>query len=317
LTDSPKKLVYLGSDGIGLRVLRWLFSGAGSAIRLAGVVSGLDKKRGRGLRLQPNPITAWARENNVPLLQPERPKEEILPWMRALEADVGLVFAYGCILPKALLDGIPLGFLNLHPSLLPELRGPSPIETAILQRKTQTGVSLMQLVPAMDAGPIYATVPIDIDLKETTPTLREKVSLATVVILERHLTATLNGDLKPAEQDHAKATHTKLIQKSDGLLDFNKPARDLEAQIRAYITWPGSFFSYDGTPTKAGHTEWREGNPSAAPGTPLGIHDGALEIATADGTLRIFELQPPAGKMQPTTERPSKTRPGHKATFAD
>jgi methionyl-tRNA formyltransferase len=301
LTNSPKKLVYLGSDGIGLRVLQWLFSSAGSATRLAGVVSGLDKKRGRGLRLQANPIAAWARENNVPLLQPERPKEEILPWMRDLEADVGLVFAYGCILPRVLLDGIPLGFLNLHPSPLPELRGPSPIETAILQRKTQTGVSLMKLVPAMDAGPIYATVPIDMAPRETTPTLREKVSHATVEMLEKYLSAVLNGDLPPVEQDHAKATHTKLIQKSDGLLDFNKSAWDLEAQIRAHIAWPGSFFIYNGTPTKVGRSEWREGNPGAAPGTLLGINDKALEIVTADGILRVFELQPPAGKMQPVT----------------
>jgi methionyl-tRNA formyltransferase len=291
-------LVYLGSDGIGLRVLQWLFSTAGSAIRLAGVVSGPDKRRGRGLRLQPNPITAWARENNIPLLQPERPREEILPWMLDLEADVGLVFAYGCILPKTLLDGISLGFLNLHPSLLPELRGPSPIESAILQRKTQTGVSLMKLVPAMDTGPVYATLAIDIAPEETTPTLREKVSHAAVEVLKKYLEAALAGGLLPMEQDHTKATYTKLIRKSDGLLDFNKPARDLEAQIRAYTPWPGSFFIHNNKPTKVGRTEWREGNPSAELGTTLGIQNGALEVATRDGILRIFELQPPAGKMK-------------------
>ncbi|MDR0727318.1 MAG: hypothetical protein LBF26_00245 [Puniceicoccales bacterium] len=309
MINSPKKLVYLGSDGIGLRALQWLFENSGSAFRLAGVVSGLDKKRGRGLRLQANPITAWARENKIPLLQPERPREEILPWMLALEADAGLVFAYGCILPKTLLDGIPLGFLNLHPSLLPELRGPAPIENAILQHKTQTGVSFMKLVQAMDAGPIYAAEAIDIDPMETTPTLREKVSFIAAIVLEKYLTTVLTGRVVPVEQDHAKATYTKLIQKSDGMLDFNKPARDLEAQTRAYTTWPGSFFIYNGEPTKIGHTEWRTDNPPAAPGTILGVNNDALEIATAAGTLRIFELQLPTEKMRPATQAHTTHQP--------
>lgn len=292
-------MVYLGSDGIGVRALQWLLENSGSAFRLAGVVSGLDKKRGRGLRLQANPITTWARRNNVPLLQPERPKEEILPWMQTLKGDVGLVFAYGCILPNALLDSTPLGFLNLHPSLLPELRGPSPIETTILQRKTQTGVSLMKLAAAMDVGPVYTAEIIDVDARETTPTLREKVSYAAVTALGKHLPAILHGDLIPVEQDHANATYTKLIQKSDGLLDFNKTAWDLEAQIRAHIPWPGSFFIYNGVPTKVGHTEWRESSVRNTIGTILGIHDGALEITTGDGILRVFELQSPMGKMRP------------------
>ncbi|MDR1457187.1 MAG: methionyl-tRNA formyltransferase [Puniceicoccales bacterium] len=298
MVGAPKKLVYLGSDGIGLRVLQWLFNNAGSAFRLVGIVSGLDKKHGRGLRLQANPITAWARENNIPLLQPEHPKEEIFPWMHTLGADAGIVFAYGCILPKALLDGIPFGFFNLHPSLLPEFRGPSPIESAILQRKTQTGVSLMRLVPTMDAGPIYAATSVNIGPRETTPTLREKVSQAAKATLEKHLADILCGKLTPLEQDHAKATFTKLIQKSDGLLDFKKPARELEAQIRAHTPWPGSFFTHKGELTKVGHTEWSQDNSKAPAGTILGTYNGALEIATANGILRVFELQLPTKQMQ-------------------
>jgi methionyl-tRNA formyltransferase len=299
LVFSPKNVVYLGSDGIGIPALQWLWTHSGEAFRLVGVISGLDQKCGRGLQLRANPIVQWARTNGIPLLQTGCPKEEILPWMHHVEAEVGFVFAYGHILPQELLDGIPMGFLNLHASLLPELRGPSPIEGAILRRKSETGLSLMRLVKKMDAGPVYGTCAITIDEKETTVTLREKVAQAAVSALESYFIPALNGILLPVEQDHSRATYTKLIQKIDGLLDFRKSARELEAQVRAYVPWPGCFFYHDDLPVKVGRAEWRNGDGICSPGSVLGLSAGALEISAGDGVLRCLELQLPTKKMLP------------------
>jgi methionyl-tRNA formyltransferase len=299
-TALEKKVVYLGSDGIGLRALEW-FGSAERPFSLAGIVSGLDRRCGRGLRLTANPIAAWAQQKNIPLLQPSSPKEEILPWMEKMGATMGVVFAYGHILPQSLLEAIPQGFLNLHASLLPQLRGPSPIEGAILQRLPQTGISLMQLVKKMDAGPVYAQEAIPITAEETTPTLREKMSLLAVDLLDKHFTAILQKECIAQEQDHSQATYVPLIQKVDGLLSFSKSAAALEAQIRAYVTWPGSFFYHGNIPVRVGRaTYYNDGDaPAHAPGTILRMHEGALEIATVDGILRCLELQLPTRKMLP------------------
>jgi methionyl-tRNA formyltransferase len=297
-----KNVVFLGSDGIGLPSLQWLYENGNGCFRLVGVVSGLDRRKGRGLKLIPNPIVTWAREKNLPLLQASSPKDEILPWMQALKSDLGIVFAYGHILSQVLLDAIPFGFLNLHASLLPDLRGPSPIEGAILLCKKQTGMSLMQLVKKMDAGPIYGYEKLDLGKRETAQTLREKMAMLAIPLLNRYIFAILEKKLMPQEQDHSRATYVSMIKKSDGLLDFCKPAEHLEAQIRAYITWPGSFFYCEDQCVRVGSAEyrfWKSEEFVATPGTILGLKQNALEIAVADGVLRCLELQLPTKKMLP------------------
>ncbi|MDR0678939.1 MAG: methionyl-tRNA formyltransferase [Puniceicoccales bacterium] len=293
------RIAFIGSDGIGERTLAWLAANDRKLFRLAGVVCGQDVRAGRGMKLQKNSIGKLAARLGLELLQTDRPNGDLLPWLREREVDLAIIFAYGHILVQAVLDGLPLGFLNLHASLLPELRGPSPIEGAILQRKKKTGITLMKMVLRMDAGPIYGRLSLPIAAKETAPTLREKLGSLAPSLLMTYLPGILDGSLRPTEQDESLATYTKMIRKEDGRLNFSLSAAQLEAQVRAYGTWPGSFFPLGAVNVRVGRAEIGPTVDGVAPGAVLGLREDFLEIAAAEGTLRCRELQLPTRKMLP------------------
>lgn len=294
-----KRLLYMGSDAIGLPVLSYLADFSDETVQLVGVVSGSDRPAGRGKKMTANPIAQFTREHHLPLLQPEKPRTETLQWIEKWQIDLAIVFAYGHILRQDLLEAVPLGFLNLHGSLLPELRGPCPIEAAILQHRNQTGLSLMKLVREMDAGPVYGTEVVAIEPDETSVSLRQKMARSAATLLDRHLLPILNGSEIARPQDHSRATYTTMIQKADGLLNFAQSARNLEARVRAYGVWPGSFFDYNGERIRVGRAEVGAIDGDFPPGTFLGIRDGALEISTGEGILRCLELQRPTRRMLP------------------
>ncbi|MDR2030086.1 MAG: methionyl-tRNA formyltransferase [Puniceicoccales bacterium] len=292
-----KKVVFLGTDGIGAAALRWLWERQGSTFELVGAVSGVDRKMGRGLHRQANPIAALSKNLKLDVLQTERPAEELVPWLEERMADLGIVFAYGHILRQRALDTPPMGFVNLHASQLPELRGPSPIEGAILGRRDKTGMTLMRLVREMDAGPIFGTVAVAIERDETTPSLRKKMSIAAVEVLERFWEKLLAGQLPAVAQDASMATHTHILRREDGFLNFSRPAEELEAMVRAHIAWPGSYFFLKGERILVRKAAIGQG--TAAHGSLLGLRHGALEIAAGNGVLRCLELQRPARKTLP------------------
>jgi methionyl-tRNA formyltransferase len=294
-----RNIAFIGSDAIGEKTLAWLAERDGELFRLVGAVCGHDGRGGRGMKLQANPIGELAGRLGLELLRTDRPNGELLPWLREREVDLAIVFAYGHILSQSLLDGPPLGFLNLHASLLPELRGPSPIEGAILQRKEKTGISLMKLVRRMDAGPVYGTVDLSIERGETAPALRKKLGELAPALLDAYLAGILAGSLQPEAQDESRATYTAMIRKEDGLLDFHLPPDRLEAQVRAYQNWPGSFFPLRDVTVRVGRAEVGPELADGAAGTVLGLRGDALEIAAAGGVLRCIELQLPTRKMQP------------------
>lgn len=294
-----KRVVFLGSDGVGVDAVKFLYEFGGQLWQLIGVVSGPDRAKGRGLKLTENPIVALAKVMRLPLFQPEHPKTDLLPILNTLQPDIGVVFSYGHILRQDVLDLPPLGWLNLHASLLPELRGPSPLIGAILERKNETGISLMQLVRRMDAGPVYGSVRVQVEKKETVPTLRKKISAAAVMSLKKFFQEILNCSAIPAEQDEQLATYTYIIRKEDGLLDFKKSSAELEAQVRAYCEWPRSFFMHSGEYFYVGMADALEECTNHAPGTIFGVKDGAVEIATGNGILRCLLLQRPTRKMLP------------------
>jgi methionyl-tRNA formyltransferase len=293
------RVIFLGSDKIALPSLRWLAENSGRDFTLVGVVCGRDRRGGRGMRLWENPIAALGKALAIEVFQPQRPREELLPFLRERRVDLGLVFAYGHLLRREVLESPSQGFVNLHASLLPELRGPSPIETAILLGMERTGLSLMRLVEEMDGGPLLAREALPIGPKETGPSLREKLGTLAVTFLEKHFSPLLREELRPTPQDSRSATFCRLLKKEDGLLDFSKRARDLEAQVRAFAGWPGSYFLHRGEVFRVGEAELGSGVCSAPSGTFLGILDGALAVATGEGVLRCLRLQLPCGKMLP------------------
>jgi methionyl-tRNA formyltransferase len=229
-------------------------------------------------------IEAVAKAHNIPVLLPDRPRD-IYDQLVAYKADIGVLVAYGRIIPQSIIDIFPRGILNIHPSLLPRYRGSIPIEQAILDGAHETGVSVMGLVAAMDAGPVYAQQKVALDGTETKQELTEKLlSIGSQLIIDT-LPSALDGTARPVAQDESQATFTKLIQKPDGDLDLAKPAEQLEREIRAYAVWPKSRLSYYQhqvivTKARVAQNE----------------NDGAFVVACHPGHLEVLELVAPSGK---------------------
>lgn len=318
LHEQPKPVVFFGSDAIALPLLRWLHEqgGAGKAFVLCGVVSQPDRKSGRGQKLQPNPISAYALEAGVPLLRPEKPDAELEAWMSQQGVQLALVMAYGHLLKKTLLALPPLGFVNFHASLLPEYRGASPVESAVACGQAQTGVSLMRIIPKMDAGAVLATETVVIDhaKAETGADIRQKLAAACVPLIARTLDGLLSGAAQAqlVPQDEAAATYCRKLDKSDGQLDFSAPAAALAARINGLYPWPGCYLDYREERLKVaeayaetgGDTDRANDAGRAEPvGTILRADKSGLHIRCGNGSvLRICRLQKAGGKLLPVHE---------------
>lgn len=229
-------------------------------------------------------IEAVARKHDIPVLLPDRPKD-IIEELKAFGAEIGVLVAYGRIIPQSIIDIFPRGILNIHPSLLPRYRGSIPIEQAILDGATQTGVSVMGLVKEMDAGPIYAQQTVQLSGTETKQELTQKLLTIGGQLVLDVLPSALDGSAKPKQQDESQATFTSLINKTDGQMDLSKPAEKLEREVRAYAVWPKSrieLLGHQVVVTKAHVAQSNE--------------DGALVVAANPGYLEIQELTAPSGK---------------------
>lgn len=197
-------------------------------------------ERGNSRSARELEIEEVARHHNIPVLLPEK-LSDIKDQLVQLNPTVGVLVAYGKMVPQSIIDIFPKGILNIHPSLLPEKRGSTPIETVILDGSTKTGVSIMQLVKAMDAGPIFAQEQVVLTGQETKQQLSEELLSLGGKLLLKVLPDVITGNIEPKEQDESKATFTNLIKKTDARLDpNNKSAHQLEREIRAFAGWPKS-----------------------------------------------------------------------------
>lgn len=288
-------LVFFGSDPIALPLLNWLRETPPAGVRLIGVVSQPDRPKGRGKKLAPNDISAWALEHGVELLRPEKPGPELEEYLRERQVDLVLVMAYGHILRKSLLAVPPLGFVNLHASLLPTYRGASPIETAVACGEAETGVSLMRIVPKMDAGAVCDVERVAVEPNDTGGSMRGKLAEACVPLLERGLPKLFDGTAEFTEQDPDEVTYCRKLEKTDGALDFTAPAEVLAARINGLFPWPGCYADYNGVRIKLKDACAETGH--GAPGEILAAHVDGVIVACGQGAIRIHELQRPGGKM--------------------
>lgn len=184
-------------------------------------------------------VATLAKAHDIPVIIPESlaaSKKEIA----ALGVDCAVLVAFGKIVPQDIIDLFPLGIINVHPSLLPKHRGPTPIESIILEGATETGISIMQLAAAMDAGPVYAQETVTLSGTESKQELADTFGELGSKLIVRHLPAILEGTLKPTPQNHTQATYDSLITKLDGAIDWNMRAETIERQIRAYALWPNA-----------------------------------------------------------------------------
>jgi methionyl-tRNA formyltransferase len=287
------RLIYFGTDAFSVPALIQLLS---EGREVVAVVTKPDSRTGRGRELSSPAVKRLADAREIPVLQPSS-LTSIADDIKRLRPDAGIVVAYGKIIPQSVIDLFPKGLINIHPSLLPRYRGPSPIETAILNGDDVTGVTLMKLSAEMDAGPTYDAAKLQLRGKETRPDLYEELAELGASHLAAKLDAILEGRIVPIPQDKSLVSTTHLLQKSDGLVDWRKPAEQLEREVRAYLLWPGSrarLVGADTTITSA-HVAKVDGEPGIAYRTPA----GELAVFAGEGSLIIDTLKP-AGKREMT-----------------
>jgi methionyl-tRNA formyltransferase len=230
-------------------------------------------------------IKDFADQHGIPVLSPEKPAD-IVEDLQALKPDIGVLAAYGKIVPQTVIDIFPHGIVNIHPSLLPKYRGSTPIEQAILDGVNETGVSVMLLVKAMDAGPTFEQRKVSLNGNETKNELTKSLLDMGGEMLIKNLPGILNGQLQPTLQDESKATYCRILTKASGHLNTNEPATLLERQVRAFTEWPKSRIELMGQPIIVTRARIASSND-----------DGALVITCGENTfLEIQELVAPSGR---------------------
>lgn len=285
------RIVFLGTPSFATHPLRKLVE-AGHEI--VAVVTQPDRPAGRSRILQPPPVKQVAVELGLPVLQPETLRDaQVIEELRALRPDVGVVAAYGEILRRVVLEIPPLGYLNIHPSLLPLYRGPAPVTGALLAGDATTGVSVIQLERAMDAGPILAQASVPLEPDARAGPLTDELFQLGAALLVGVLPHYAAGEIVPQPQDHTRATFTSMLEKESGRLDWSRPAVVLERAVRAYDPWPGTFTMLQGQPLKILRASVVGGDIEGEPGAVLPGPD--FVVATGAGGLRLDEVQP-AGK---------------------
>jgi methionyl-tRNA formyltransferase len=289
-------VIFMGSENFSLPILRSLTGDeAQVGARVVGIVTQPDRAGGRGRKVVGNPVKAYALEHDVPVLQPERLRDA-LSVSDVLDFNPGLIVvaSYGQIVPRTILDAPILGSLNLHPSLLPLYRGASPITAPILAGDRETGATLMLMRPKMDAGPILAQEIVSIDPAETSAELEARLAEISARLLSHNLREWVNGEIQPIEQDERFATYTTRLEKSDGRIDWNRPANLIARQVRAFNPWPAAYTYWSGRLLKILRAH-------ASPGWnyPGQVRTGEFEpftVGTGDGLLSVEELQLAGGR---------------------
>ncbi|GMQ94938.1 MAG: methionyl-tRNA formyltransferase [Patescibacteria group bacterium] len=223
------------------------------------VVTAPDRPAGRKLTLTPPPVKVWAEKHSIPVLQPEKLDDEFRYKLQVASYKLFIVAAYGKILPKEILDIPEHGTLNVHPSLLPKYRGPSPIESAILSGDEETGIAIMLVDEEMDHGPILESRTLTIG-DQNKEELGEKLFRLGGQLLADIIPKLIDGEIKATPQDHALATYTKKIVKGDGLIDLSDDPKTNWRKFRAYRGWPGTyFFTENGARVKITDAEFKDG----------------------------------------------------------
>ncbi len=288
------RVVFMGTPefaGPSLAVL------AGSENRIDLVMCQPDRPKGRGRKLSPPPGKTLAQSLGLPVWQPESLKNPgVYSRISELAPDLLVVVAFGLMLPTNILNLPRVGVLNVHPSLLPAYRGPAPINWAIINGETKTGVTTMFLDQGMDTGPTLLSQKTEIGQTETAGELQERLAGLGAQLLLQTITGLKTGTVKPHPQPEKGASVCRLLKKSDGLIDWSRPADKLSALVRGTDPWPGAFTSFNDKNLKLFGA--RSGSGRGTPGRILALQDGRLHVATGQGSLALDELQLEGKKRQ-------------------
>jgi len=267
------------------------------------VVTQPDRPRGRGRKIMPSPVKEIAVRFGYDLLQPERVgTPEVHGVVTDLKPDLLVVVAFGQILPLSLIEIPRYQAINVHASLLPRYRGAAPIQWALIKGETETGVTTMSMDAGMDTGDILLATPVPIDPKDTAATLHDNLAHEGANLLLETLEKLLMGKIDPKPQDPANASYAPLLNKGDGRIKWELPAKDLENFIRGVTPWPGAFTYCDDRRLKIHRSKHIVKETQEAPGTVLMSFPDELMVATGKGALLIEELQGASGKCMATKD---------------
>ncbi|HEV7366143.1 MAG TPA: methionyl-tRNA formyltransferase [Gemmatimonadales bacterium] len=287
------RIVFFGTPVFAVPSLQALVSGR---FDIAAVVTQPDKPQGRSRsELIPPPVKLTAQSEGIPVLQPERPSGDVFTAsLRRLEPDLGIVAAYGHILRPEILTVPPRGMVNVHASLLPRYRGAAPVQHAILRGETETGISIMQMEPGLDSGPVLHRVVTQIEPEETAGALAGRLSTLGATGLIEALSLISGGLARGQAQDHGRATYAPKIDRDMARLVWQRDASTLVRQIRAFDPSPGAWATLNGSVLKLFGAQEVAG--TGEPGDVLAAGD-RLVIAAARGAIAVHEVQP-AGKTR-------------------
>ncbi|MBP3318739.1 MAG: methionyl-tRNA formyltransferase [Ruminiclostridium sp.] len=289
------KILFMGTPDFAVPSLQALIE-AGHDI--VGVFTQPDKPKNRGMKLQPPPVKVVALEHDIPVFQPTKLRDGVaLETIQGLAPDLIVVAAYGRILPQEILDYPKLGCINVHSSLLPKYRGSAPIHWAILNGDEESGVTIMHMALALDAGDIIVQAATPIDPDETVETLHDRLAHMGAELLVETVVAIGDGTAVRTPQQEDLVTHAPMLSRALSPMDFTRPARELHNQVRGLIPWPAAVTELNGTRCKIFSTSVLEETTGKAPGSVIAADKKGLKMACGGGTvLQINELQADGGK---------------------
>ena len=285
------RIVFLGTPDFAVSILDALLT---SRHQVVAVLTRPDRPRGRGQRMFDAPVKARAAAAGIPVLQPDRLRDPVVvESLAALRADLGVVAAYGAMLPESVISAPRLGTINVHASLLPRYRGAAPVHRAIIAGERETGVTIMRIVKRLDAGPMLASVTRSIGREETSVDVERDLAHLGAALLVEIADGLAEGSVAETPQDEDAATYAPRLTKDDGAIDWSWPAARIHDLIRGLHPWPHAFSFLDGrrfiliASTADGLTA-----SSDAPGTIVESEGDRLVVATGNGALRLLQIQP-------------------------
>lgn len=283
------KVLFMGTPDFAVRILEKIIE---SEHEVIGVVTQPDKAKGRGKEMSFPPVKELALQHNLELYQPIKVREaEFVQKVREMAPDIIVVAAFGQLIPKDILDIPPYGCVNVHASLLPKYRGASPIQSAIIDGESETGITIMYMDLKIDTGDMILQDKVTIEKNETAGSLFDKLAELGSRLMITAMKQMMEGTAARIPQDHEKATHVRVLSKELGNIDFSMAAVQIERLIRGLNPWPTAYSKLDGKTLKLWVAEVEEGDSTAEPGTIIEIRKDGIVVVTGKDLLLIRELQ--------------------------
>ncbi len=288
MSPTDLRVLFMGTPDFAVPTLEAILD---LGCQVVGVVSQPNRKSGRGQKVELTPVAACAARHELPVYQWSKLNNESYEALSSLNADIAIVVAYGKILPQRYLDLPQHGCLNVHASLLPQLRGAAPIQWSIIQGHERAGVTIMRLDAGMDTGDTALMDSIEIGDNETAGELHDRLSPLGAKLLRGALERLCAGDLSFTAQAHDEATHARMLNKKDGVINWNRPVQAVHNHIRGMSPWPGAYIPSSKGPIKIHQTRITDGEGEA--GEIISIDKVGPTVACKTGALQILRIQRP------------------------